>query len=184
MLKPWSPLWWYLEVRPLARNWIIRWSLHYGIILGWPKSSSRFLRNIVWKTQTNFLANPIQTDSREIISVFTTWGGKLPSANQESSLAVYTEVEPTHHISSSHVLQGPEPAENEDISLLNFGTRDQFHGRQFFHRLRVGVRWFGDDSSTLHLLCILSLLLLYQLHLRSSGIRSLRLGTPVLKDLY
>ena len=38
--------------------------------------------------------------------------------------------------------------------------------------------WFQDDSSALHLLCTLFLLLLYQLHLRSSGIRSQRLETP------
>ena len=37
---------------------------------------------------------------------------------------------------------------------------------------------FGDDSSELHLLCTLFLLLLHQLHLRSSGFRSWRLGTP------
>ena len=37
-------------------------------------------------------------------------------------------------------------------------------------------------SSTLHLLCTLCLLLLCQLHLRPSGIRSQRLGTPALKD--
>ena len=53
-----------------------------------------------------------------------------------------------------------------------FGTRDQLCGRQFFHgprqcgagRGRGG--WFQDDSSILHLLCILSLLLLHLLHLR------------------
>ena len=39
-------------------------------------------------------------------------------------------------------------------------------------------RWFRDDSSTLHLLCTLFPLLLNQLHLRSSNIRSWRLGTP------
>ena len=38
--------------------------------------------------------------------------------------------------------------------------------------------WFGDDSSALHLLWILFLLLLHHLHLRSSGIKSWRLGTP------
>ena len=38
--------------------------------------------------------------------------------------------------------------------------------------------WFEDDSSVLHLLCTLFLFLLYQLHLRPSGIRSRRLGTP------
>ena len=39
--------------------------------------------------------------------------------------------------------------------------------------------WFQDGSRALHLLCTL---LLYPLYLRSSGIRSQRLGTPVLKD--
>ena len=40
------------------------------------------------------------------------------------------------------------------------------------------LEWFQDDLSTLHLLCTLFLLILHQLHLRSSGIRSQRLGTP------
>ena len=60
-----------------------------------------------------------------------------------------------------------------------FGTRDQLHGRQFFHG-SGGRAWFRDDSNTLRLLCTLFLSLLHQLHLRSSGIRSQRLGTPVL----
>ena len=39
-----------------------------------------------------------------------------------------------------------------------FGTRDWFCRRQFFHRL--GRReWFQDESSALHLLCTLFLLL-------------------------
>ena len=38
--------------------------------------------------------------------------------------------------------------------------------------------WFGDDSSVSHLLCTLFLLLLHQVHLRSSGIRFQRLETP------
>ena len=38
-------------------------------------------------------------------------------------------------------------------------------------------RWLGDDASLLYLLCTL-FLLLHQLHHRSSGIRSWRLGTP------
>ena len=40
-----------------------------------------------------------------------------------------------------------------------------------------GRRRFGDDSGGLYLLCTLFLLSLHQLHLRSSGIRSCRLGT-------
>ena len=62
-----------------------------------------------------------------------------------------------------------------------FWHQGQFHGRQFFHGLGL-EEWFGDDSSTLHLLCTLFLLLLHPLHLRSSGIRYQRLGTPALKN--
>ena len=43
------------------------------------------------------------------------------------------------------------------------------------------TEWGGgrcDDSSASHLLCTLFLLLLHQLHRRSSGLRSQRLGTP------
>ena len=47
-----------------------------------------------------------------------------------------------------------------------------------FSRHRGGG-WFWDDSRALRFLCTLSLLLLHQLHLGSSGIRSWRLGTPV-----
>ena len=49
--------------------------------------------------------------------------------------------------------------------------RTSFMKYNFSHGLGRGG-WFGDDSSTLHLF----LLLLHQLHLRSSGIRSWRLG--------
>ena len=45
-----------------------------------------------------------------------------------------------------------------------------------------GKGWFQDDSSSLHLLCTLFLLLLHTLHPRSSGIRSRRLGTPAVED--
>ena len=41
---------------------------------------------------------------------------------------------------------------------------------------------FGDDLSRLHLLFSLFLLLLHQLHLRSSNIRSQRLGAPGVED--
>ena len=41
--------------------------------------------------------------------------------------------------------------------------------------------WFQDDSSALHLLC--TLLFLHQLHLRSLGIRSQRLGITELYDM-
>ena len=58
-----------------------------------------------------------------------------------------------------------------------FGHQGLLLWKTVFPRTQVGW-WFPDDSSTLHLLCTLVLLLLHQLHLRSSGIRSQRLGTP------
>ena len=53
---------------------------------------------------------------------------------------------------------------------------------KFFYRLCVGGGgcWFKADSSELHLSCTLFLLLLHQLHLRSSGTRFWRLKTFVL----
>ena len=48
---------------------------------------------------------------------------------------------------------------------------------------QIGGGWFQDDSSILRLLCALFILLSHQLHLRSSGIRSWKLGTPVLWHL-
>ena len=50
-----------------------------------------------------------------------------------------------------------------------FGTRDQFRGRLFFHRPGRGL-WFWDDSSALHLLCTLFLLLLHQFYLRQQAL--------------
>ena len=55
------------------------------------------------------------------------------------------------------------------------GIRDRFHGRQFFHGCG------GDSSGKTQAHYIYCLLLLHQLQLRSSGIRSQRLGTPALE---
>ena len=60
-----------------------------------------------------------------------------------------------------------------------FGTSNQFCGRWFFHR-PGRVQQLQGDSSALRLLCTLFLLLLHQAHLRSSGMRSHRVGTPAL----
>ena len=46
-----------------------------------------------------------------------------------------------------------------------------------------GREWIQDNSITLHLLCILFLLLLHQLYLRLSGIKFWRFGTPCLKEV-
>ena len=62
-----------------------------------------------------------------------------------------------------------------------FGTRDQVHRRHVFPMDWSNEGWFGDDSNALHLLCTLFLLLLHQLHLISSGIRSWRFRTPALE---
>ena len=43
-------------------------------------------------------------------------------------------------------------------------TTDWFHGRQLFHGSGLEGEQFRDDSSTLHLLCTLFLLILYQLY--------------------
>ena len=62
-------------------------------------------------------------------------------------------------------------------------TRDWFCGKIFFPGTGDydGERWgWGVVSSVLRLLCTFILLLLYQLHPRSSDIRSQRLGIPVL----
>ena len=63
----------------------------------------------------------------------------------------------------------------------SFGTRDWFCGRQLCHGLGRGCGWLGGDPSTLHVLCTLFLLLLHQLHHRSSGVRSWRSGTPAIE---
>ena len=62
-----------------------------------------------------------------------------------------------------------------------FGIMDPFCERQFFHR-PGWEGWFQDDSWALYLLSTLLLSLLHQLHLRSSGTRSQRLGTPCLME--
>ena len=61
------------------------------------------------------------------------------------------------------------------------GAAEQLHGNS--SAVGQGEGWVRNDSSTLHVLCTLFLLLLYQLHLRSSDIKSWRWGTPgLLKD--
>ena len=61
-----------------------------------------------------------------------------------------------------------------------FGTRDQFRRWHFFHG--PGWGWFQGDSSILHLLHTLLLLLLHHPYLRLSGIRSPWFGTLALKE--
>ena len=71
----------------------------------------------------------------------------------------------------------------EQQSLTFLAPRTSFLEGSFSRTGEGG--WFRDDSNTLHLLrtLFLLLLLIHQLHLRSSGIRSQRLGTRVLEGL-
>ena len=71
-----------------------------------------------------------------------------------------------------------------EVSSL-FSTRNWFRGRQFFHgpEWGGGGGWFQGDSSTLHFLSTSFVLLLHQLHFRSSDIISQRLGTPALNHV-
>ena len=64
---------------------------------------------------------------------------------------------------------GPQPVWHQ--GLLSWNS---------FPQTRAEWMWFGNNSRALHLLCNLSLLLLHQLCLRSSGIKSWRLGTPAI----
>ena len=73
------------------------------------------------------------------------------------------------------------PLTEEPGELSFIGSQSQTRVSMCAHMgWRGEGEWFRNDSSTLHLLCTLFLLLLYQLHLRSSGIRSWSLGTPAL----
>ena len=67
-----------------------------------------------------------------------------------------------------------EPSKGTSLNL--FGTSNWFCRRQFFPWTRAR-EWFWDDPSTLHLLYTSLILLLHQLHLRSSSTRSQGLGT-------
>ena len=88
----------------------------------------------------------------------------------ESSRTGGGETNPSTGAGTRHFINGPSTGP----------IRDQFCGRQLSTDGGRGRGWFQDDSSALDLLCTLFLLLLHQLHLRSSSIRSWRLRTPAL----
>ena len=113
----------------------------------------------------------------------------LPNLPWSSSLPTPLRLEPSTSFHSSHcikkerkitVLRSEMYLYNHKAAAPNlFGTRAWFHGRQFFHRPGTGP-WLQDDSSALHWLWTLFLLLFHQLHFRSSGIRSQRLEAPAI----
>ena len=74
--------------------------------------------------------------------------------------------------------QLPDLLKQRPPTFLASGTG--FLKHNFLKDLGVGL-WFQNDSSSLHLLCSLFLLLLHELHLRSSAIRPRIFGTLVLK---
>lgn len=63
-----------------------------------------------------------------------------------------------------------------------FSTRDQFHGRQFFHGWG-GVEWFQNDSSSLPLCALLFLTQCHCWSDRKYWSAAYSLGTPVLGDM-
>ena len=65
--------------------------------------------------------------------------------------------------------------------LQSFWHQGPVSWKTVFSWTRVG-EWFGDVLSALHVLCTLFLLFLYQFPLRSSGIRSWKLGTPEMES--
>ena len=66
----------------------------------------------------------------------------------------------------------------EQLSPTFLALRTTFVEDNFSMDWGVGSGWLWDDSSALYLLCTFCLLLLHQLHYRSSGIRCQRLGAP------
>ena len=72
------------------------------------------------------------------------------------------------HLFLTHQICGPQPFWHQGLVLR----------KTIFPQTEWGGGWFQDDSSSLHLLCTLFLLLLHQLHLRSWGTRFQRLRMP------
>ena len=64
---------------------------------------------------------------------------------------------------------GPQPFQN------------WFPGRHFSHRPVLRGCWLRDDSSALHSLCSFFLFWFHPLHLKSSGVRCRRLGSPAVE---
>ena len=71
-------------------------------------------------------------------------------------------------------------------SVWSSGSQPSWHQRRISWKITAPGwgAWSRDDPSALLLLCTLFLLLLPQTHLRSSGTRSQRLGTPGLGHLF
>ena len=109
------------------------------------------------------------------------WGHSLKGPACKTRREVSGETKPVSTVTLDSSLQN---CEKKNTFLLfkpavpqPFRHQGQVSWKTTFPQTGVG-RWFGDDSSTLHLLWILFLSLLHHLHLRSSGIRSWRSGTP------
>ena len=87
---------------------------------------------------------------------FLTLNLKIKNKKPGKELWLVVVSQSTQSSSSSPNFLAPETGFMEDNFPAELGSRG----------------WFRDDSSVLHLLCTLFLLLFHQLHLRSSGIRS------------
>ena len=105
--------------------------------------------------------------------------GRCPREGNDNPLQYSWLENPMNRGAVSLQSMGSQRVEH-DRSDLAAHNMHWFHGRQFFHGLggRVGLGMIQA-----HLLCTLFLLLLHQLHLRSSGIRPNSLQTSILKDV-
>lgn len=73
------------------------------------------------------------------------------------------------------------PASSFKTAVPNLGTKDWFHGKQFFYGLRWG--WLsGDDSSALHLLFTLSVIWCCRWSERNYQSLAQRSGTSAVAD--
>ena len=128
------------------------------LILGAFQMLSSFASHIVIQVKSYYSGN------------FT---GKIPKAQRSQRTCPKSEPERN----KTGIWQKAHAPSNRLAVPNLFGTRDQFHGRQFIHRLGAG-HGFGDALSALHLLCTFFLLLLYRLHLGPSELDLRGWGPP------
>ena len=136
--------------------------------------------------------NPLQYSCLEIhgwrsLVGYSPWGRKESDMTEQLHLHFLCMLVT---VSLCSPLSTPPKGTSHDPLMISWSTScQQFWHRgpiiwkTIFPRMRSGG-WFHDDSNALCLLCNVFLLLLHHLHLRSSGIRSWRLGTPEIENVW
>ena len=135
--------------------------------------------------------NPLQYSCLEIhgwrsLVGYSPWGRKESDTTKQLHLHFLCMLVT---VSLCSPLSTPPKGTSHDPLMISWSTSCQ----QFWHRGPIIWKtifpwmrsrgWFLDDSNALCLLCNIFLLLLHHLHLRSSGIRSWRLGTPEIENV-